>query len=114
MADKIKEISQITKFLGDAVKSVKSSSENSQPVKPPVAPSGLTSKDLKACFENQQKSLDKHFSDLKMTMIGHSSSAGERLAIETIKRAEENERKLLDALNRYSNIKLNLSLGSIS
>ena len=83
------------------MKFVKSSNETSQPVNPPVAASGLTSKDLTVFFETQQRALDRHFSDLKMTMIGHSSSAGERLAIETLKRAEENERKLLEALNRY-------------
>ena len=61
---------------------------------------GLTSKDLATFFESQQRSLEKHFSDLKHALVGHSTAASDRLAIETLKRSEESEKRLLDALSR--------------
>ena len=66
----------------------------------PVSSVGLTSKDLNTFFESQQKALEKHFSDLKLALVGHSVAASDRLAIETQKRSEESEKRLLDALNR--------------
>ena len=66
----------------------------------PVSSVGLTSKDLNTFFESQQRALEKHFSDLKLALVGHSAAASDRLAIETLKRSEESEKRLLDALNR--------------
>ena len=66
----------------------------------PVSSVGLTSKDLNTFFESQQRALEKHFADLKLALVGHSTAASDRLAIETLKRSEESEKRLLDALNR--------------
>ena len=76
------------------------SSQPEEPVSKPV-PIGLTGKDLNIFFETQQKSLEKQLRDLKLALLGHTSSVSERLSIETIKRAEESEKRLLEALNRF-------------
>jgi hypothetical protein len=79
------------------------SANSSQPEEPvsKAVPIGLTGKDLNIFFETQQKSLEKQLSDLKLALLGHTSSVSERLSIETIKRAEESEKRLLEALNRF-------------
>ena len=99
MSSKLQEVNQISKTLSEAVKSA-NSSRPEKPVLNPVS-IGLTGKDLNSFFESQQKSLEKHLADLKLTLLGQTSSSSERLSIETIKRAEESEKRLLEALNRF-------------
>jgi hypothetical protein len=55
---------------------------------------------LTSCFEAQQKTLEKHFNDLKLSVLGNVAMATEKWSLETVRKSEESEKRLLDALNR--------------
>jgi len=97
VSDQLIEINKLSASLSDVAKSV---SGSDKPVSKPVR-TGLTSKDLSACFEAQQKSLEKVLTDLKLTVVGGVAAAGEKVSVEAVKRSEESEKRLLEALNRF-------------
>ena len=75
VGDQLNEINKLSASLSEVAKSISSSGQVEKPVSKPVR-SGLTGKDLSACFQAQQKSLEKLLTDLKLSVVGGVAAAG--------------------------------------